>query len=147
MIYKYNKKGWIRILEATIAVLIVTSVLVVVYSNQNRPSDDLGEYFFNLQKQILRDISLKNDLRSYVLDFDNGGKFNLDNYVKSKVPTSIGFSLEVCDLNKTSCNLNSTLFKETLDLDVFVEETVISSNLTDYSPKKVRLFFWENKSS
>ena len=29
-----GKGGWIRILEATIAVLIVSSVLVVVYSRQ-----------------------------------------------------------------------------------------------------------------
>ena len=41
-----NKRGWIRILEATIAVLIVMGVLLVIYTNESS-SPDLEEAKFN----------------------------------------------------------------------------------------------------
>ena len=52
----YNKRAWIRILEATIGVMIVSSVLIVVYSNQETDRVTSEEYIFNLQKKILTDI-------------------------------------------------------------------------------------------
>ncbi len=77
-----NKRGWIRILEATIAVMIVSGVLVVVYSRQVDRGIAPADYFFSLQRQILADISSRSDLRLAVLNVVNeddgdGGKEGL----------------------------------------------------------------------
>ena len=66
-----NKRGWVRILEATIAVMIVSGVLVVVYSNQSIRREDISDTFYSLQQQILADISSRSNLRLAVLNTKN----------------------------------------------------------------------------
>jgi hypothetical protein len=145
---RLNKKGWIRILEATIAVLIVTSVLVLVYTRQTEKTIDASEYIYSIQKEILDELSSNLSLRAAVLANDSSvNRDFLNVFVSSKIPVAFGSRLLVCELSvpPIPCKLNSTDFLETRDYDLFVLETVISANLTDYSPKKVKLFVWENR--
>lgn len=140
-----NKRAWIRILEATIAVMIVSGVLVVVYSQQGDNGEGAGDYIYSLQKQVLMDISSRSDLRSYVLREDIS---NLESYIDEKIPTAFNYSLKVCDFTDppTPCKLDSDIFIATQGLDVYVEETIVSADFEEgYSPKKVKLFVWENK--
>ncbi|MCR4284770.1 MAG: hypothetical protein NUV97_01845 [archaeon] len=142
-----NKRGWMRILEATIAVLIVSGVLLVAHSKYVDRGLDAGTYAFNIQKKILNDISSRTDLRTYVLSSDTTIPTELSDFVSQQIPSSFSHSLKVCDLEipPTPCKLNDTEFIATLNSDIFVEEVIISSNITDYNPKKVRLFLWENR--
>ncbi|MCH7850561.1 MAG: hypothetical protein IH845_02865 [Nanoarchaeota archaeon] len=140
-----NKRGFMRILEATIGVLLVTSVLLVVYVNQQPPQFlSSVDYIFNLQKQILLDISSRSDLRGYVLSGDNA---SLDSYLDIKIPDAYRYSLITCNLNETgTCKLSTSDVVATRSKDVFVEEIIIAADFeTGYSPKKVRFFIWENR--
>lgn len=151
----YNNRGWIRILEATIAVLIVSSVLLVVYSNQSDSGVSAEDYFYDLQNQILSDISFRSDLRLAVLNVgdeeDNDVNYQkLNNFVESEIPEFVGFYLAVCELTSETdyCKLSGDAVKETLEKDVFVESKTISSDLGSggdaiYSPREVRLYMWE----
>lgn len=140
----YNKCGWIRILEATIAVLIVSSTLIIVYSNQPTRDRDLGEYMYNLQKQILLDINSKSDLRGYVLNGSEDSLNSLNLYIYDGIPIAFKYSIKVCDLGETGkCKLNESEVIETKDRDVFAEEIIIAADFDGYNPKKVRLFVWE----
>jgi hypothetical protein len=143
-----NKRGWIRILEATIAVMIVAGVLVVAYTKQADPAADPADYFYSLQRQILMDISSSSDLRLLVLNDDEAG---LGLFVDEEIPSAFGHYLRVCGLGDTTdfCKINDAgVVAEVRDKSVFVEEIVISADLGDgsnaeYDPKKVRLFIWE----
>lgn len=151
-----NKRGWIRILEATIAVMIVSGVLVVVYSKQVDRGIAPADYFFSLQRQILADISGRSDLRLAILNVieetGNDGNFSMiDDFINGKVPNAFGYSLRVCDLGDEIdfCKMNADTYVATRDRDVFVEEIVISSELGSGpdavagDPKKLRFFIWE----
>ena len=156
-----NKRGWIRILEATIAVMLVSGVLIVVYSKQIDRGIEPADYFYSLQRQILADISLRSDLRLAVLNTYNDtegsddGNFSLIyDFIGGKVPDAFGYSLRVCDLGGELdfCKMNTDTYVVTRDRDVFVEEIIISSELgsgTDLvSPdkaKKVMFFIWEKR--
>ena len=142
-----------RILEATVAVMIVSGVLVVVYSRQVDRGMEPADYFYNLQRQILMDVSSNSLLRLAVLGVDvndlTDGNFTIINdFVKERIPTAFGYSAKICDLGNI-CQLDSGIYKETIDKDIFVEEIVISSDLGDgsgnqiYDPKKLILFVWE----
>jgi len=140
-----NKRGWMRILEATVAVMIVSGVLVVVYSRQVDRGMEPADYFYNLQRQILMDVSSNSLLRLAVLNGDIGV---IEGFVGERIPEAFGYSAKICDLGDI-CQLDSTIYKETLDKDIFVEEVVISSDLGGgsggevYDPKKLILFVWE----
>ena len=139
--------------------MLVSGVLVVVYSRQVDRGIAPADYFFSLQRQILADISGRSDLRLAVLntynDTEGGddGNFSLiDDFISGKVPDAFGYSLRVCDLGDEVdfCKMNTDTYVATRDRDVFVEEIVISSELGSgenrVSPdeaKKLRFFIWE----
>lgn len=145
-----NKRGWITVLEATIAVMLVSGVLVVVYVGQDSDETPIEDYIFSLQKQILLDIASRSDLRNSVLI---GNQTALDIFASSKVPTAYKSSVKVCNLSSTTdhCKLNTSEVAETYGKDLFVEGIIVSSELGNgttapiYLPKKVKLFIWENR--
>ncbi|MFH1238291.1 MAG: hypothetical protein ABIH79_02035 [archaeon] len=138
-----TKRGWIRILEATIAVLMVSGILIVVYSRYNDRGTGPEDYIYSLQRQILRDISSRTDLRSYVL---TENIVPLDNYVNEKIPTTFNYSLKICNFTSppTPCKLDATDFIATMNTDIYAEEIIISADFETYSPKKIKLFVWEH---
>ena len=151
-----GKRGWIRILEATIAVMIVSGVMISVYSNQSVREDvTIADYSYSLQHEILDDIVTNSSLRLNVLavvnDIPGDADYDiLNSFINDSIPDSFGYLLRVCDLGDSNdfCKMGSGAFIATLDKDVFVEEVVVSAEIGDgtntvYSPKKVRLFFWE----
>jgi hypothetical protein len=142
-----NKRGWIRILEATIAVMIVSGVMVMVYSRQPSRAESSEEFVYNLQKQILMDIASRGDLRKAVLEDDNE---TIELYVSERIPLVYGYYLRICGLGDICKMEDPDVFRETRDKSLFVEEAIISSDLGGgggeeiYSPKKVVFFLWEN---
>jgi len=145
-----DKRGWIRILEATIAVMIVAGVLIVVYAKQVDRGMDPADYFHSLQKQILMDVSASSDLRLLVL---NDNETGLDLFVDGEIPDAFGHFLRICGLGNMTdfCKIDDVgVVAEIKDKDVFVEEIIVSADLGDgsnaeYDPKKVRLFVWERR--
>jgi len=144
-----NKRGWITVLEATIAVMLISGVLMVVYVRQGGEESQVQDYIFSLQKQVLSDISSRTDLRIFVLE---NNETALNSFVQSKIPPAYSYSVKLCDLGDDydHCLLNETEVRETRDKDLFAEETIISSELdpnnpgdSTYEPRKVRLFVWE----
>jgi len=144
-----NKRGWIRMLEATIAIMLVSGVLITVYSKQISQPDS-NDFVYGMQKKILMDISSRSDLRLLVLRGGEGDLQDLALFINQSVPSSYGYSLKVCNLGD-SCELQGATAIENFreDTDVFVEETIVSAVVSEgnggqvYNPKKVRLFVWE----
>jgi hypothetical protein len=86
--------------------------------------------------------SLKNELRIAALENDAD---TLNTFVKSKLPDMLNSSIIICNLTDP-CKLPPDILIPIIDKDIYVEETIISSEagLEDYTgPKKVKLFVWE----
>ncbi len=58
-----NKKGWLRIMEAFLAVLIVMSFMVINLSKENK-KEDISEAVYEKQNYILSIISRNENLRA-----------------------------------------------------------------------------------
>lgn len=129
-----NKRGWLRIFEAVISIMLVTSVVLVLYSKQQKT--DISDQIYSLEKKVLDEISYNESLRNSALSGDNT---TLTNFAISKVPKIFNTSISVCDLNLESyCRLSLVV-----DKNIYVSESVLSSNITSYSPKRVRIYVWE----
>lgn len=155
-----NKRGWLRILEATVSVLIVAGVLIIAYSNQTSVSTTSEDYFDSLGKRILEDIAINSTLRLAVLNVDceDDEEYNDDgnfiivyNFVEESMMDYVGFSISICNMDDDTdfCKLNGDYVTETVDKNVYTSEMIISSELGDgdnavYSPRKIRIFMWEN---
>jgi len=142
-----------RILEATIAVLIVSGVMIAVYSGQIASEDTTSQYFYDLQNGVLDGISSDIDLRLAVLnvveeDLSDGNFSRLNDFVEGKIPISLDYSIRVCDLSAESCKMDNDTYISTLGKEIFVEEAIVSAEVgagidAVYNPKKVRLFSWK----
>ena len=136
-----NKRGWLKIAEAVLGILIVSSVVLVTY-NKARDKPDMQEFIYNLQIKILSEIASDEQLREAVLRYSGSSSpQSVIDFVNSELPDNLGFEVRVCPLTEP-CQSRST---EVLDRSVFVEERVISINLqsSEFNPKKIRLFVWE----
>ena len=67
---KKDRKAWIRIVEAFLAILIITSVLLIVIVRQPARSD-ISQSVYEKQRQILDIISKDDDFRAEILNGDN----------------------------------------------------------------------------
>ena len=135
-----QKRGWLRILEATIAIMLVSGVLLVM-SSRSMEKGDIDKQVYLLQKEILMDVSLDGGLRQNVLA---GNIDELNNFADAKIPDEFDFKILICDLESVvGCGLIAEDYQEIGDKDIYVEEVVIAGVYDTYDPKKVRVFVWE----
>ena len=131
-----NKHGWMRIIEAFIAIILIMTVMVVVIQRQRIGLNSVEEIQIK-QRNIINLIARDDALRSEILSWT---ATQTNEKLKYLVPTGYNYSIELCNYNQM-CSLNFTV-----PTAVFTEETIIISNLTYYIPNsgvKLKLFFWK----
>lgn len=129
-----NKRGWLRVFEAVLSILLVTSVVLLLYSQQK--VGDSSTTISDFGDKVLEDISFNFSLRSAVFSDDNE---SLAKFISGQFPANIGFEVRICELNVLEyCTLS-----QVIQSDVFVSEKIFASNITDYNPKRVKLFLWQ----
>ena len=130
-----NKKGIMKIIEATTAILIVASVLFINYNSgivENKP--DYSENARDILEELANDVGLRDE----VLDYEENETIpqSITAFIEERKPVYLSSSARICDVGDV-CGLSDFVG------DVFSAERIISSNLDIYNPKKVRLFLWE----
>ena len=128
---KKNKKAWIRILEAFIAVMIIASVLMIIIMRTPRESSTGSVH--EVQRFALEQVAANETLRGEVLE---GSKDNTEIFIETVIPIYWNFTTEICEIEDI-CGMPFYIEKE-----VYADEILIATNLTKYSPKKLKLFVW-----
>jgi len=131
-----EKRGWLRILEAFIAIILIMGVLIIIYSRTvERPKK--AEEIYKLEGTILDEVANSPQLRKAVL---NNNTNEIISFVSDRVPPGFNFTIKICELNDI-CNLQYYIGEE--GRDVYTTERTVSSILEKYGPKKVKIFMWE----
>ncbi len=131
-----NKKAWLRIVEAFFAILIITSVLLVIVTRQ--PIERDSYEIHNIERGILRQVALNESLRQYVLNEDED---EIKSFVKDVAPVYWNFTIEICNIEGI-CAMEPYP-KSALNKEIYADEILISSTLQEYNPKRLKLFVWE----
>lgn len=129
-----NKRGWMRIVEASIAIMIILGVLFALYSKTLVSSEpDLSQR----ARDILEEIALNATLRMAVLQNNN---LEVNNSIIALIPEpALAFEFRICTLD-SACGQSSFVSG-----NVYAAERVISTDLTnsgELGPRKIRLFIW-----
>lgn len=139
-IYK-NKNGWIRVVEAVVAALLITGAVLVVidegYIKKSNPSKEIYE----AEDYILSLIQNNNTLREEVLgaslpvnSTDPAFPPKINNTINKNVPAYLICSGKICMIN------DDCLFLENSEEDIYSRSSIVTANLTNYSPRQVKLF-------
>ncbi len=134
-----NKKAWLRIVEAFLAVVIIASVLLIVFVRQ--PNQTRAEEIAKFQRAILRQIALDDVLRQDVLIGGETEKENIISFINENKPDYWNFEIEICGIEDV-CGI-SEYPPEALNKEIYAQEILITSTLENYSPKKLKMFVWE----
>ena len=131
-----NKRGWMRVAEACIAILIVLAMLLIL--NRTRVSEGPADLTTTIPP-ILDEIARIESFRQKIISEDSGIQTELDTFVKGRLPQlGVEFKLLIC-ATTDPCTLVSPPTK-----DVYTDERIIGSALADShsNPKRLRLFVW-----
>ena len=132
-----NKKGFMKIVEASLAIFIVLAVLFFVSNKQiSKTEIDLSQK----ARDILEEISKNTTIREAILT-ENTGLVN--SAIGESMPESyLEFEAVICETNEV-CG-KSTYTKG----NVYSGERLVSSIVKEnnFSPKRVRLFIWDKGS-
>lgn len=151
-----NKRAWIRIVEASVAVVFLAGVLLLVLHQQstsgngNSISSDIHE----IQIGILRNIQTNESLRSDVLNVDmSGGQVGwsdsgfpseLKNHIEDLSPGALTCKTSICGVSG-ECILGEQVGNDVYSESVFISVTPTQNpNTMPYSPKLLKLFCWKN---
>jgi hypothetical protein len=132
-----NKRGWIRIVEAFVSVLLILGVLLTIMARQRVNSVAQENEVILIQQNILDNIVLNEELRGDIL---SGKLEGVNEHIKDFVPAGMSFYTRLCNYNDV-CGLDVPVYSR-----VFAREVLVVANLTYYNssaPKKLKIFFWE----
>jgi len=137
-----NKRGWLRIVEASLAIIIVLTVLFII-SQKTRPLQSPQD-MTDKAKAILDEIASTPSLRESVVLYPSAEttRDTLNAFLRRRLPdTTINYELRICPLTDV-CGKT-----EYVSGDVYVAERVISTVVESqaYSPQKIKLFLWRSR--
>jgi hypothetical protein len=146
-----NKRGWIRVVEAVIALLLVMGVLLfVINKGYFRSEGSISSKVYGDQITILRGIELDQDLRLEILSSNWGNSginqtswnelpMDIQNKILSTTPAYLNCTAKLCELNKicTLTNEETPLVK-----NIYSQAVAIVAEQNIYKPRQLKLFCW-----
>ncbi|MFW6233099.1 MAG: hypothetical protein ACOC3Z_00375 [Nanoarchaeota archaeon] len=141
-----NKKAWVKIVEAFIAILILSGVLISLIGFSDFSKSDHSKNIQNIESSILYSIQKNNNYRSFIINDSLDSRVNIkesnknlleiSSYIDSNKPEYLNCSTLICDID-SDCSIDFSFEK-----DIFVDSIIISNNLTHYNPKELKIFCW-----
>jgi len=144
-----NKKGFLRIVEATIAVMIVLGALIIISSNKEvQVGRDIAETLPPFLEEIAENPTLRNNISLvYDLEEDHNESANafilgsIEEFLRPRINSpALDYKVRVCALENT-CFIEPYPDAE----EIFAAERVISTSISsqEFSPKKLKIFVWK----
>lgn len=141
-----DKNGWIEIVEAFVAILLIVGVMLILISKGYIGKKDISEEVYKIEISILREIQRNDTLRSDILKAEGPLPIAWDSDefptgVKSKIrdrtPTYLECVGRICNI-AGSCTL-----AEVEQTDIYAQSGLISSTLTEGDLyRRLNLFCW-----
>lgn len=137
-----KKHGWVRVVEAFISILLIVGILLTIINKGYLDKSDISSKIYEEENSILKEIELNQTLRNDIL---SGEQLpieweNFPQSIKDKIENEIS---EYVECEARICNVNAICELENYpEKSVYVNSVFISSNLSKYSPRQLRLFCW-----
>lgn len=144
-IFAGNKKGWVRVLEVFVSIMIVTSVIVLLIT-RGVSERDLSSEISSMEISILREIQLNETMRENILEvsppinwsgFETNGLTAIKNKINEKKYSGIECEAKICS-TRDNCFSDGNTTK-----NIYAEKAMISADINSYNPRQLKIFCWE----
>ena len=142
-----NKRGWLKVLEVFMAILLLVAILTIILNNQDASNKKKSEEIYKQQAFALRIIQLDDNLRGKIMsvdsnylptDSDNNFPSDINNSINNAMPDYLICKSMIC-LFGNKCVLGSAPAKK----DIYVKSVLITTDGTGYETRELKLFCWE----
>lgn len=130
-----NKRGWLRIVEALISILVVFGAVLTV-STTSPPSAkiDLCDSLSPLLDEIAKNITLRTEI---INGYTKGTEAFLANKIKNP---ALDREIKICEPEDIICPHS----KSGLDnVNICAKERIIGSSFNEFKPMKLKVFLFE----
>src|SRR3989344_7574860 len=121
-----DKGGFLRVLEAVIAVLLVAGAVTIILV-KNVQVDDNSETVKQIQQIILEEISTNPELRTAVLRESQGDITLLNTTIKNLMPPEYSYEFKICSLDEICALPNSPSYYT--KGDIYADEVSVAATL------------------
>ena len=139
---KKNNRGWIRIIEAFMSIILILGILAVSL-NPGRVIGEETKKIYEMEQTISKEIQLDYDSRNEILNYGtlpvgwDSFSSNLKNQIENRKLNYMNCTGQVCSLNDM-CELSNLPEK-----NIYVQEIPIVAKADVYDARKLKLFCWE----
>lgn len=135
-----GKKGWIRIVEAFVAILLTAGVLLLVVGEEHLINPNPDSEIYDAQLIILRDIQRDDTLRQSVLGALGEVPLDIETRIEYLAPSYLECEAKICVVDTTNCNLEELPEKSIYAQTVLI--TVTETQEGEMNPKQLKVFCW-----
>ncbi len=140
-----NKKGFLQIIEATFAIMIVTGAIFFVLAKQGANSEQ--EDFYGLLRPILNEIAKNETLRNKIItdtDSSNDAETEIINFLSLRIQNpKLNYNATICNADPNVQCGNAASFPSNSGKEIYSEERIITATQTQFTPKIVKLYLWK----
>jgi hypothetical protein len=140
---KQNKRGWIKIVEAFVAILLIAGVVLAILNKGYTERKDYSEEIYEIERSILFQIQTDDALRDKVVGVgtlpiewdDVNFPLEIKTVINTQIPTYLECEARICELND-DCGFR------TMNKDVYAQSVAITGTQTAYKPRQLKIFCW-----
>jgi len=136
-----NKKAWLRLLESTLASILVLGVVFFLSNSEVSKNDERD--FSSIVYPLLDKIAENASIREKVIkeEITNNNLLILNKEVKSSLDKEgLSFQFKVCSPQSlANCNLDKTYLQSK---SIYSFERIINAVPSEVDPKLIRLYVW-----
>ncbi len=131
-----NKKGFIRTLEAIVAIVLIFSFIYFVLPKKAPAFGDVPDSVRVAEDFIVREILYNSDFRDLIFSTSDVGqcRADIDEFVREAVPYGYNYACETCSGAQTCIGADAVPF----DRDVYANSVYLIRD----QPKVLRVYMW-----
>src|SRR3989344_4162994 len=143
-----NKNGWLRIVEATLGVILILGSILIYYQ---RNQVEIGENFGENLPFLMDEIAKNNSLRIEIINVDPSisdkvkeVENNIYSFLYRKIERNdLNYSVSICNA-ENACELTTTILNS--DGNLYSHERIISTYINSsvfnpkITPKKIKIY-------
>ncbi|MEM4244764.1 MAG: hypothetical protein QW404_03585 [Candidatus Nanoarchaeia archaeon] len=134
-----NKRGYLKTLEAIIAIILLLVVFYTIIPKYVEPKPTPPLAVQDAQRFIISDISNNEELRTTIITTSDPSDV-VEATIKKNMPPNYDFVCAICT-NTSACVTTTPFDKVVYMSDVFIASSV-GPSLAEQSPKIIRFWMW-----
>lgn len=129
----YKKRGWTRVIEVFVAVMLLMGVLTVILQQQEIESENRFKEIYEKQHSVTKEIQMNQSMRSSIIS----------GQITKEINSTIEKRLKEMECKPKICTMDQECqIQNNIEEEIYAQTTKIYSNTTHYKPKKIKIFCW-----